>query len=432
MSYMYKILLSAVLNLFILSHLCAQTAREEIKNNVCLSASNYLAYPGPSQKKLTPAPKGYSPFYISHYGRHGSRYLIGKEDYDVPVGVMARADSLGKLTPLGKDVLRRLVMLRDEAAGRLGELTELGAEQHRQIARRMYERFPEVFSGNVTVDAKSTVVIRCILSMENEMQQLLMMNPKLTVRHDASMHDMYYMNQSDPALYAQKMPRRAEVAWKEYCSRRVNPERLMLSLFNDSSYVKYEVDAADLNYKLFSLASNLQSSELRHKITLYDIFTNDELYANWQMENTWWYINYGPSPLNGATQPFSQRNLLRNIIHQADSCMALDKPGATLRFGHETMVLPLTCLLGINGYDRQTASLDSLESNGWINYKVFPMAANIQLVFYRRSPKDADVLVKVLLNENEAMLPLPADKAPYYRWSDFKKYYLDKLAAYKE
>lgn len=323
---------------------------------MCLSASNYLAYPGPSQKKLTPAPKGYSPFYISHYGRHGSRYLISPDDYDVPVRVLSRADSLGKLTPLGKDVLRRVTMLRDEAAGRLGELTELGAEQHRQIARRMYERFPEVFKGNVVVDAKSTVVIRCILSMENEMQQLLLMNPKLTIKHDASMHDMYYMNQSDPALYAQKMPRRAEVMWKEYCSRRVNPERLMLSLFNDSDYVKYEVDASDLNYKLFSLASNLQSSELRHKITLYDIFTDDELYANWQMENTWWYINYGACPLNGATQPFSQRNLLRNIIHQADSCIALDRPGATLRFGHETMVLPLTCLLGINGYDSQIST----------------------------------------------------------------------------
>lgn len=429
---MDKILLSVLLFVLFGSPVKAQNAREEIKNNACLSASNYLAYPGPVQKKLTPAPKGYRPFYISHYGRHGSRYLIGNEDYDVPVRVLARADSLGKLTPLGKDVLRRVVMLRDEAAGRLGELTELGAEQHRQIARRMYERFPEVFKGNVVVDAKSTIVIRCILSMENELQQLLLMNPQLTIKHDASMHDMYYMNQSDPALYARKMPRRADVMWKEYCNRRVNPERLMKSLFNDSDYVKYEVDASDLNYKLFSLASNIQSSELRHKITLYDIFTNDELYANWQLENTWWYINYGACPLNGATQPFSQRNLLRNIIHQADSCIALDKPGATLRFGHETMVLPLTCLLGINGYDRQISSLDSLESKGWINYKVFPMGANIQLVFYRRNRNDNDVLVKVLLNENEATLPVKTDCAPYYHWSDFKKYYLNKLEGYKE
>ena len=30
----------------------------------------------------------------------------------------------------------------------------------------MYERFPEVFEGNVWVDAKSTVVIRYILSMK--------------------------------------------------------------------------------------------------------------------------------------------------------------------------------------------------------------------------------------------------------------------------
>lgn len=125
---MDKLLLLVLSFLLFQSPLEAQTARDEIRNNVCLSASNYLAYPGPSQKKLTPAPKGYSPFYISHYGRHGSRYLISPDDYDVPVRVLARADSLGKLTPLGKDVLRRVTMLRDEAAGRLGELTELGAE----------------------------------------------------------------------------------------------------------------------------------------------------------------------------------------------------------------------------------------------------------------------------------------------------------------
>lgn len=95
---MDKILLSVLLFVLVWSPVKAQKAREEIKNNACLSASNYLAYPGPVQKKLTPAPKGYSPFYISHYGRHGSRYLIGNEDYDVPVRVLARADSLGKLT----------------------------------------------------------------------------------------------------------------------------------------------------------------------------------------------------------------------------------------------------------------------------------------------------------------------------------------------
>lgn len=408
----------------------AQQAKDEIYANPRLSGSNHLAYPGPVQDRLTAAPKGYHPFYISHYGRHGSRYLIGRDEYDVPAAVLARADSLGKLTPLGRDVLRRVRLLRAEADGRLGELTPLGAEQHRQIARRMYERFPEVFRGSVTVDAKSTVVIRCILSMENELQELLRLNPDLVIKHDASEHDMYYMNQSDHALSARKTPRRALVAWNDFASRHVSRAALMSRLFADSEYVKYEVDTLDLGNRLFKLASNVQSSPLGSEMTLYDIFTKDELYNFWLADNASWYIGYGACALNGGTQPFSQRNLLRNIIHEADSCMALERPGATLRFGHETMVLPLVCLLGINGYDMSTACLDSLESKGWINYKVFPMGANVQLVFYRRSATDGEVLLKVLLNENEARLPLPSDLAPYYRWNDFKEYYLRKLDGY--
>ena len=113
----------------------AQSPREEFKQNIYKSGSNYYAYPGPEQQRLTPAPKGYTPYYISHYGRHGSRYLIGKSDYDRAWSVLLRADSLGKLTDYGKDVLRRVILLRNEADQRRGELTILGAEQHRDISR---------------------------------------------------------------------------------------------------------------------------------------------------------------------------------------------------------------------------------------------------------------------------------------------------------
>ena len=61
----------------------AQDARSEFMKNPALSGSNYVAYPGPKHR-LTPAPRGYEPFYLSHYGRHGSRYLIDTHDYDRP------------------------------------------------------------------------------------------------------------------------------------------------------------------------------------------------------------------------------------------------------------------------------------------------------------------------------------------------------------
>lgn len=420
--------LSAVfLALLLATGLQAQEARHEIESNPCFAGSNYLAYPGPKVKALTPAPKGYTPFYISHYGRHGSRYMIDKSSYSGPLRVLERADSLGVLTPLGRSVEVRVRQLYNESLNRLGELTELGAEQHRGIARRMYERFPEVFSGDAHIDAKSTIVIRCILSMENELQEFVRLNPHLRISHDASIHDMYYMNFNDTALFHHRMTPAASRVYNHLRDSLTDGRRLCLSLFTDTTVAG---GTKRFYERMFDMAVAVQNSELRYKLTLYDIFTKDELYKSWEVANAGWYIGYGASPLNDATQPYSQRNLLRNIILTADSCIKLQHPGATLRFGHETMVLPLTCLLNINGYGRHVVDPMQLERQGWINYRIFPMGANIQFVFYHKP--GSEVLFKVLLNENEATLPdLKAVSGPYYKWSDFRTFFLKKIDSYR-
>ncbi len=417
--------------LYISIGLQAQIARDEIRKDIHYSASNYLAYPGPTQMRLTPAPSGKKPFYLSHYGRHGSRYLIKQKDYDFPWEVLAKADSAGKLTPLGKDVLQRVTLLRAEADNRLGELTQLGAKQHQQIAKRMFERFPEVFEGQVTIDAKSTTVNRCILSMEYALLQLISMNPNLRVSHDASKFDMWYMNFDDKKLNSQKMDSTIRGIFQDFLKEYDKSELMMERLFNDMTYVKEQVDAKDLTSTLFVLASNIQSTELRKKITLYDIFSDEEIYNYWKVNNAWWYINYGGYTLNGSKQPYNQRMLLRRIIQEADSCIQLENPGATLRYGHESMLLPLTCLLELDGFGLQTDNLESLERKGWLNDKIFPMGANVQFVFYRKDLQDKDVLVKVLLNENEVSLPVRSNTEPYYKWSDVRDYYLRKLDAYQ-
>ena len=58
------------------------------------------------------------------------------------------------------------------------------------------------------------------------------------------------------------------------------------------------------------------------------------------------------------------------------------------------------------------------------------MACNVQMIFYRPQNGDGDILMKVLLNENEARLPLKAVSGPYYKWDDFKYYFNMKLASY--
>jgi hypothetical protein len=165
---------------------------------------------------------------------------------------------------------------------------------------------------------------------------------------------------------------------------------------------------------------------------LNELFTTDDLYRMWQIDNALWYLQYGFCPLNGGNYPYSQRHLLRQMIADADSCIRQEHPGAQLRFGHDTVILPLVCLLGINGYDLQTTDLETLETRGWLCSSVFPMAANVQFVFYRCNPKDKDVLFKVLLNEQEATLPIPTNCAPYYHWADFRRFYLRKLNRYEK
>lgn len=84
-------------------------------------------------------------------------------------------------------------------------------------------------------------------------------------------------------------------------------------------------------------------------------------------------------------------------------------------------MLPFVCLLNINGFGNPRSGLDNLDKEGWASYRVFPMACNVQFIFYR-SAKHNDILVKILLNEEEATLPVKTDCAPYYHWNDVRAY----------
>jgi hypothetical protein len=428
---MSKWLLAAVISIFI-TPLYAQSVYDEIHENVLLSASNYMAYPGPVQRVLTPAPRGYKPFYISHYGRHGSRFHSKPSIYNNPYIVLAKADSLGKLTPTGRDVMHRLDVIRKDAENHWGDLTLLGARQHEDIARRMYERFPEIFKDSADIDARSTGVGRCVLSMEYALMQLVRLNPLLNIHHDASHRDMYYLNFQDKELFNLRKLKEATQPYIAFRAHNNDFSHLVQTLFNDSSYVRKNIRSYEFGEQLMLVAAILQNVELGNTMTLFDVFTQDEIYNTWKNGNAWWYIGWGASPATGGKMPYLQRNLLRKIIEQADSCIQLPKTNVHLRYGHETVVLPLICLLDINGFGLVTDDLNQLVDKAWINYRAFPMGANLQFIFYRKSPKDRDPLFKLLLNENEAKLPLPAKQAPYYRWSDFRKYYLKKLDAYED
>lgn len=419
-----KKLFSIAIFAFAINASYAQTAREEIHENIHLSASNYLAYIAPD-KPLTKAPKGYEPFYMSHYGRHGSRWLLGDNDYSSVIKVLKKADEEGKLTSLGKETLAKLERFYPTTIKRLGDLTTVGERQHHGIGKRMTEHFPEIFKGkNVEVDARSTVVIRCILSMTAECEELAAFNPNIRFRNDVSESLQYYLNQP----WSGRVREEGRKGWdirNEYKEKFTHPDRLCSSLFTDSQYVADSINAKSFMRHLFDIAANMQSHDT--DIDLYPLFTEEECYDQWRIRNIDWYIGYGASPVTNSLMPFSQANLLRNFIETADTIVnKKGYNGATLRFGHEVCVMPMACLMELDSCARKVDDLDRLDEK-WVNYRIFPMAANIQLVFYRPKKGGGDILVKALLNEKETTMPVKTDNYPYYRWSDLREYYLKKL-----
>ena len=402
--------------------------REDLKANPKLSANNYQAYPTSGFPAITAAPEGYEPFFINHYGRHGSRWLINEKKYTYPLQMLEKGERNGKLTRRGQEVLAVLRQVHNASKGRLGELSDIGHEQHRQIAERMYRNFPQVFQDGATVVARSTIVIRCILSMQNEVDMLSSLNPNLRITTDASQAEMYYMNYSDSVV---KPLRASQSSLINSCKERwINPKGMMKKLYNDQRFVRDSIDdARKMMIYLMEVTGNMQSHHQFENVNLYDIFSDDDIYSVWRYNNASWYINSGETPLTQCRVDYMEANLLRNFIEDADKAItsAAPAPGASLRFGHESVVLPLCCLMGLNGADYRTTDLETLDQH-WQTYKIFPMAANVQFVYFRKAGSD-DVLLLPLLNEREATLPVATDVAPYYHWSDVRDYFINKLSS---
>ena len=408
--------------------------------------SNYYAYPTPTAK-YTKAPAGYKPFYLSHYGRHGSRFHQPADHYHALYNTLAKADSLGKLTDLGKSLLERAKYLDEYAAPRAGDLTQLGVAQHQGIAKRMVKNFPEVFKNDAYIEAYASTSVRCVVSMAAFLEELHALKPKVEIHQESG---KYLMSFISPLDFGKIINESNTPAWQkenEKLYSHVNPTRMMRALFNDSNYIKKNVDGGDLLSKIYEIGNSLQGSP-EIEFNFDDLWTDEEFTARWHAQNAWWYSVLGNNPFAKKQGLENARPLLKNVLDEADKVIAADtaktdktagkkpakKTTATLRFGHDTVIFPFAVLLQLeNGSMNtgiETADMENLHKV-WRDYEISPMAANVQFVFYKSAKKGSPILVKVMLNEIEQKLPVTCDSAtikncpaaPYYRWDDVREFY---------
>lgn len=419
----YFLLSFLFLNIFTIA---GQTTKEEIFETPEKTGGVYYAYPVQDIVPYTSVPKGYEPFYISHFGRHGSRYLISDSDYKTVLDLLDDARKHNALSPLGLDVYNRLSKVWQEAEWHGGDLSPLGVREHRGIAERMYKAFPEVFTDKVDISASSTTIVRCVLSMDAFSERLKELNPALNITRESGMFHQRYLNHHTKEAVAF---RSANDTWKEeylkFEENHIHPQRLVNSLFSDSTYILKKVNPKSLMLSLYGIAGGMQNIET--DLSFYDIFEKEELFYLWQCKNYRLYVNDANSALNNGLMFENCKPLLTNILADADKTIKEKGKGTTLRFAHDGNIIPLAMLLHLEDcYNSVSEPADFYKA--WSDFKVAPMAGNIQIVFFRNKKNPDDILVKFLLHEKEISVPpINSDNLPYYKWEDVRAYYQSLL-----
>ena len=381
-------------------------------------------------------PAGFTPFYISHYGRHGSRWMPKDERY---TWVNRHFEDDSNLTPLGKKIKKILAKVWENARGNGGKLSKLGELQHRGIADRMFRRFPQIFVSGHHVEARSSVVDRCAKSMQAFTDELRQLQPGLSLDVKTDSADMAWIAYTSPEVKA--LENRTHVTAK------VSPDRFLRQLFKDISKVE---DPMKLMGEMHTIASSIQDVGLNFKSypvkvenTLNALFTNEEFTAFYDANNLRMTICNGDLPTGEGIPARSAISLWTNIESEAAKALASDRPSVTLRFGHDTSLYRLLSLLHpISVLGKTQAELDA--NSPWVSVgyadlmdRLLPMAANLQMVFYKSLAPQGDiadeVLVKMVLNEKKEAMPLElqawkdGEYGNVYRWTDIKNYMSQRI-----
>ena len=411
--------------LFVAVSLCAQTVSplDELKADPRKAYGT--DYPYSFEKvKLTKAPKGYKPFYISHYGRHGSRYYWSDRLYYELDSLLTKAHQKQLLTAEGEAFYNKFMASKEELKTGISELTQLGWEQHQFIARTMYNNFPQVFKKGGNVLAISSLSGRCVLSMSAFCQELVQCNPKIEIREQSSrftLDGVVPTDRQNPVKH--RFPRvtpRYEKNKDRFKYEDNLRDKIIPRVFTSTEGLPGNLHHIGSN--LINLYTSLPS--IGHEGMMGNIITDQEIVDQWENSN-----------LGSYSWVFGPQNdmipVLQDIIRKAEAAInGTSDHIADLRFGHDTCLGPLTVLMGLNGADKDPEDPYEVKNTyqNWLTGK----ASNVQLIFYRKGKSSTDILVKCLLNGHEVRLPVPTDNYPYYRWSDFRQFYTARCQSVKD
>lgn len=413
---------------------------------LCLHAqTNTVLYLGtktpysPQQTRYTPAPKGYTPVFINHVGRHGSRFLT-KPGSDVMVlDILTIAGKANALTPLGNKFKQMAEQFEDIERNSYENITLGGAAEQQGIGARLLKAYGSAFTGR-GIDVLMTEKVRTQQSANGFLAAFSDYRGEIrkTIIPDSADYMLRFYDLS-PGYQAYKRsdelkarqdslendPHTAAVA-RNICSKLFDSSfaRLLLGAGIESAKKK-KVNGITFTEGLYDIYAvqyviKLEMAQKNYHIDFSPAFTAKDLQWLDKLNNAADFFEKGPATDAMGIQVAIAAPLLADFLTALDDFTSGKlNTDAKLRFTHAEAIFPFATLLGIPQTSKTSSSVYTYHKN-WKASAIIPMSANIQWVLYSNG---SDYLLKALLNEKEVKLPVKTNSFPYYKLSDVTSYY---------
>ncbi len=394
-------------------------------------AGNLANYPFPEFKEVK-APSGYKPFYISHLSRHGSRYDItkGADIYEDFFRLFTEADSTGNLTPQGKAFLEDIRPLYAATRGRAGYLTDNGKRDLRRIAENVYRRFPAVFKGKTRAEAVSTGLDRTVQTMETFCGALDSLDSSFSL-HVSDAADAlfcwdyskpFYTVADDAYIHSFSLAPWAAGYASRLCAplEKEDPTARFFSSAPDG--LKPEKFLKDLYFVCTTDLCRNPGSTL-----LQTYMTEEELRSVWGALNYRYYHIFGQSDADRGRHWKLMYPLLQEMLERADEDIRSGECALRLRFAHDSQLDPLLVLMGDSRFAAKAPEYAAVDA--YYDWGFAPMASHLLFVFYRN--KKGDILVRLLMNDEDLVLPLQTTGGVFYSWTALRGFLIERVDAAK-
>lgn len=392
----------------------------------------------------TAAPKGYEAFYISHYGRHGSRYPYTATVATALLDMLHEAEGKENLSEYGNGLMARLELFMEKAGNHIGELTDLGRQQQYRLAGEMAERYPQAFRKGAVVTAQASSSPRSILSMTSFCTALARKCPSIRIDQFQGFAETQAtapnMGRNPLRIKGPGLGNPYRESPAEFMQRRFPEftETVLGKMFRDPYAALGDRDVQYLMDHIYMLIGGMNSLPDGVRMDFSDIATPETLARMWELDNYQRFCEY-------IVYTASCCSVFKDIIERADARLALldsaagklegraegavgRAEGADLRFGHDHVLMSLLMIADIDSFGELPENPDELG----LVFQTFrsPMAANLHFVFYRPKNGRGPILTGLSLNGQPARLSaldkelgISPDESTFYRWDDVKAWF---------